>query len=703
MKALIVNPSRFYSGDWGGGQLQHLFTLYSYLRTHSPGVEVEVLDFESDLFKPDDDRGVADFLKLARGALETTGFDIVGISCWTSLHYLASVAVAEICKELNPQGTVVVGGYHPSSLPGDFAYRGSPFDYVVVGEGEVAFQRIAAGQIPKEVHPQVVQGAGVQMADVELLWDEYKYYRNADEVGLWLTRGCPFSCGFCLDRLTKWRGYSPARAVAELKRMTRALPRVKSVGFLDPIFGLNRTWRREFLDALLAADLGLAYWGETRADLLEEEDVKRLGALNFVMDVGLDAVAPRMIAIMMKSRHPDRYVRRFLQTDAWMNRYAVPHAVYGILNYPGETPETLKETLQFWTRYYQEHPGSHAVFSSQTFKFFPGCEVFNNWKHYEEAYGARVLHPEWWKLRRPAHSELSGQIVPSRELAEAGKLGYEKVVSRAITTLAAATVCDTAHEIMRTRLAPWAELQVADSYLDDKRLGSGMDSHCHKRPDTRIVLFNFDKGAQYACGPEESSWVEGLLEKDLTIGALCRREAEQHPEPERVRRNVKGFLRRMVTDGFLEVQVAPPPPGVQSAGTASVIHTPLGTMAFELLPGEAPRTVANFVHLARLGYYDGMLLSCAHPGVYVEMGAVVSRDRGPGYALAREPTPRAHRRGSLSMDIGRHTSRFTICRRAWPDLDGHQTVFGEMVAGWDVLDRLLKGDRVVQVEIRAAV
>ena len=199
--------------------------------------------------------------------MEATGFDIVGISCWTSLHYLAAVAVAEICKELNPEGTVVVGGYHPSSLPGDFAYPGSPFDYVVIGEGEVAFQQITAGRIPKEAHPQVVQGTPVEMAEVELLWGEYKYYRSADDVSLWLTRGCPFRCGFCLDRLTKWRGYSPARAVAELKRMTRALPSVKSVGFLDPIFGLNRAWRREFLDALLGADLNLAYWGETRADL----------------------------------------------------------------------------------------------------------------------------------------------------------------------------------------------------------------------------------------------------------------------------------------------------------------------------------------------------------------------------------------------------------------------------------------------------
>ena len=438
------------------------------MRTQCPDVEVDVLDLEQELCRPDNDEGVTEFLKLARAALRSTGFDIVGISCWTSLHYLASVAVAEICKELNPQCTVVVGGYHPSSLPGDFAYPGTPFDYVVIGEGEVAFQQIVAGQISKENQPQIVQRPGIDMEQVELLWDEYKYYRNAVSISLWLTRGCPFSCGFCLDRLTKWRGYSPTRALAELTRMARLLPRIKSVGFLDPIFGLNKAWRRAFLEDLVAANLDLAYWAETRADVLEEEDVRRIGALNFVMDVGLDAVSPRMIAIMMKARDPERYVRAFLQTDAWMNQYKVPHSVYTIFNYPGETLETLKDTLHFWTRYYQEHAGSHAIFSSQTFKFFPGCEVFSNWTDYEQKYGARVLHPNWWKLRRPVHSELSGQIVPSRELMEAGKLEYSKVVNRVINSLASATVSGTAHDLMTAKLAPLARLRVADTYLDDK-------------------------------------------------------------------------------------------------------------------------------------------------------------------------------------------------------------------------------------------
>ena len=216
-------------------------------------------------------------------------------------------------------------------------------------------------------------------------------------------------------------------------------------------------------------------------------------------------------------------------------------------------------------------------------------------------------------------------------------------------------------------------------------------------------MFNFDGGAQHTCSGEESSWVEQLLEQGVTVGAVGRQQTEMHSDPQQ-NRQVDTFVRRMIAAGLLQIRVAPPRADILIPGASyrAVIHTTLGAMVFELLPEEAPRTVANFVHLARLGHYNGVLLRRAHPGALVEMGAVLSNDRGPAYALSREATPRVHERGSLSMDIARHASRFVICRRSWPDLDGHEAVFGEMIGGWDVLDLLLNDDSVVQVEIQPA-
>src|SRR5579883_3260997 len=124
VKLLLVNPSRFYSDAWVYGELHHLFALFSYVRNRCPEVDVDVLDLEKELFTPADDDQVEEFLALARAALATRDFDVVGISCWSSLHYLASLEVARLCRELHPECTIVVGGYHPSALPGDFAFEG---------------------------------------------------------------------------------------------------------------------------------------------------------------------------------------------------------------------------------------------------------------------------------------------------------------------------------------------------------------------------------------------------------------------------------------------------------------------------------------------------------------------------------------------------------------------------------------------------
>ena len=105
----------------------------------------------------------------------------------------------------------------------------------------------------------------------------------------------------------------------------------------------------------------------------------------------------------MKAKNPEKYVQAFLETSRLMDKYRVTHFIYGIFNYPGETKETLQETRQFWTRYYQQHPGGYGFFLAQPFAFFPGCEVYTNFGHYQREYGTQVLHPEWWKIARPSH------------------------------------------------------------------------------------------------------------------------------------------------------------------------------------------------------------------------------------------------------------------------------------------------------------
>jgi cyclophilin family peptidyl-prolyl cis-trans isomerase len=698
VKVLLVNPSRFYSEPWISGELQHLFALHSYLRARCPDVEVDVIDLERELSAPINDLEIAEFLPLARAALATAGFDVVGISCWSSLHYLASIEVAHLCREINPGCTIVVGGYHPSAVPADFTFAGSPFDYVVVGEGERALGDIVSRGAPRTAATEIVQGTPVELADAPLLWDEYRYFRDSDHVGIWLTRGCPYACGYCLDRLTRWRGYSPARAVEELGRLHRMLPRVKQVNLLDPIFGLNPGWRRAFLEELAAARLDLEYWGETRVDVLDEEDVRRLAELRFQMDLGLDACTPRMIEIMMKARHPDRYLRSFIETDEAMTRHGVPHMIYLILNYPGETPESLQETTAFWTRYCHEHPGSAGALSAQSFKAFPGCEVYDRFADYEARYGARMLHPRWWAERRPNQMDLAGQVVPSTALAEAGQLSSWQTVKEAIE---AASRQATGEVIRRELLGSTAGprlLADARSLVATRRFALDPDTHLQIYPNRRSFLFNFTTGWVFLCSERETGWLEELLAGGPSRAEAHSEAQSEMPPPSGERERREAFCERLIGGRFLRVEVAPPPLLPSGRACRAIVHTALGRMEFALLPDEAPRTAASFVHLARSGYYDGLAIERSHPGAYLAAGAYLPGGEPP-YVLRAEHGARPSRRGSLWMSIGRDGARFAICRAPWPGLDATGAVFGEMSSGWETLDRLGRGDLLLKVEI----
>src|SRR5262245_8590619 len=70
------------------------------------------------------------------GRLLAPGYDLVGVSCYSSFDYLKVMAIGAELRRHLPRAWLVTGGYHPSARPDDFTLANSPFDYVVVGDGE---------------------------------------------------------------------------------------------------------------------------------------------------------------------------------------------------------------------------------------------------------------------------------------------------------------------------------------------------------------------------------------------------------------------------------------------------------------------------------------------------------------------------------------------------------------------------------------
>jgi peptidyl-prolyl cis-trans isomerase B (cyclophilin B) len=149
---------------------------------------------------------------------------------------------------------------------------------------------------------------------------------------------------------------------------------------------------------------------------------------------------------------------------------------------------------------------------------------------------------------------------------------------------------------------------------------------------------------------------------------------------------------------------APPPMTIDPAKRYRVrLETARGVIALELYPRYAPKTVNNFVFLAREGFYDGVTFHRVIEDFMIQGGDPTGTGRGgPGYRFEDETSgnPLRHEAGVISMaNAGPHTngSQFFITHSPQPHLDGKHTVFGKVVEGHEVVDAIRQDDRIVRV------
>jgi peptidyl-prolyl cis-trans isomerase B (cyclophilin B) len=131
--------------------------------------------------------------------------------------------------------------------------------------------------------------------------------------------------------------------------------------------------------------------------------------------------------------------------------------------------------------------------------------------------------------------------------------------------------------------------------------------------------------------------------------------------------------------------------------------TNYGNMVLQLFPADAPQTVNSFVFLIREGFYDDTIFHRVIPDFVVQGGDPTGTGTGSaGYLLPDEISTRQHIAGTLSMaNAGPNTngSQFFICYGSQPSLDGHYSVFGQLIEGTDVLNKIKQGDKLIKVTV----
>ncbi|MCF8370584.1 MAG: peptidylprolyl isomerase [Bacteroidales bacterium] len=137
------------------------------------------------------------------------------------------------------------------------------------------------------------------------------------------------------------------------------------------------------------------------------------------------------------------------------------------------------------------------------------------------------------------------------------------------------------------------------------------------------------------------------------------------------------------------------------------IHTEKGVMKVDFYDKDAPKTVDNFVTLARKGFYDGLTFHRVIPNFVIQGGCPNGTGAGgPGYSIDCEldGDNQYHDRGVLSMaHAGRNTggSQFFIChsRQNTAHLDRNHTCFGKVQMGLEVIDLIEAGDRIEKIVV----
>lgn len=355
--------------------------MYVAASLRQAGYEVEILDCT-----------FMQSIEQAEQIVRSTEARYIGIHSMITLTRNA-VALAEAAKSAGK--TVIYGGPDPSTAPDKYLKKGFG-DYVVMGEGErTAVELIRAldrGEIPLDVKGLVFlsgEGSIVTTPARELERDldsilspardlidneHYKEVWRADHgyalTSVMTTRGCPYGCFFCSEKLVFGRRYTVRSAnnvVAELEDIIRKYG-YDRVWFADDIFPLRKERTLQICKEIINRALDFTWSCLARADLVDEEalaSMKQAGC--DIVFFGVESGSQRMLDAMNRMMT----IEQIASGVSAAKRVGLKVHAFMMVGFPGENYESLKQTIEFL-----------KVLSPDEFSFtvaypLPGTELFH--------------------------------------------------------------------------------------------------------------------------------------------------------------------------------------------------------------------------------------------------------------------------------------------------------------------------------------
>jgi radical SAM superfamily enzyme YgiQ (UPF0313 family) len=389
MRVLLINP--FYPISETPSPPLGLAYLAGALS--AAGVEVKILDL---VVLPYSRTGLADLI-------ETFQPQIAGLTA-VSMTFNNAIDVVKDIKSIQPDILTVMGGPHVSFCARETLGDYPQLDVVVIGEGENTVLELCrtaenghdlatvdgiAYRRGSQIHYTSPREPIENLDDLPLpargLLPLGRYRALNMPISMTTSRGCPFKCIFCVGRKmvgARVRYRSPEKVVDELQSLSSW--NFHQINIADDLFTANKQHCLGVCNEIIKRDLKLTWTSFARVDTVSDELLTTMKAAGCnAVSFGIESANPRILKTIKKGITLDQ-----VEAAVGMCRRAgiTPYASF-ILGLPGETPATIKETMEFG----KHLKGLGLAFGFHLLAPFPGTEVRDQC----DRYGIRILTNDW--------------------------------------------------------------------------------------------------------------------------------------------------------------------------------------------------------------------------------------------------------------------------------------------------------------------
>jgi radical SAM superfamily enzyme YgiQ (UPF0313 family) len=389
MRVLLINP--YYPISETPSPPLGLAFLASALE--ADGVEVKILDLVVYPYSR----------KILESLLADFKPQMVGITAVT-MTFDNAINVIKDIRQIDPDVLTIMGGPHVTFCAQDTLKEYPELDVIVLGEGETSIVELARAadhrhrwgeingiafrkgpDICRTAARELVQDLDTLPAPARHLLALGRYRALGMPISMTTSRGCPFKCIFCVGRKmvgAKVRYRNPLEVVDELEYLSTL--NFSQINIADDLFTANKNHCLAVCNEIIKRGLDIKWTSFARVDTVSEELLKRMKAAGCTaVSFGIESAN----ADILKTIKKGITLQQVVEAVKACNRAGViPHASF-ILGLPGETPDTIKETMEFGERL-------KSVGLSYGFHLlapFPGTAV----REQSHDYGIRILTDDW--------------------------------------------------------------------------------------------------------------------------------------------------------------------------------------------------------------------------------------------------------------------------------------------------------------------